>query len=102
MKKFYFIFLMLLFVSAPAFSIIESSQMTDKVYYKNQNYSDEVVRLSDLQKFDPYKETQIEEKYKNPIVKAVRAFFIYIDPGLDDGRYGHSNEIKFTNNWKEP
>ena len=76
-------------------------------YMKNYNYSDEMVRMVNIQKnkangLKPnYNRNEPDWYTSNKKVNFIRKAFIYFDSGLDDHKFGEGDEIHFTNRWDD-
>ena len=77
-----------------AFSAITNRDMTNATYLKNQNYSDETVRLIKMQDYTPDQDKDKNSDVKKP--NPWRTFNSYIDPAYDNGQFGRKN-INFSN-----
>ena len=98
MKKILTFVIMLLVSTSAGMCAMSNGEMTDAVYMKNQGYSDETVRLINMQIYDTHKEKEIDNG--NPIGRAWRKFNAFIDPAYDDGQFGRKN-TEFINRWDE-
>lgn len=106
MKKNLLLLVCLLGLSLPASAVISPEELASPTYTMQHGYSAEMARLIDLQN------TQITgapKTYVNPdpawyetnkFVKFVRNVFIYLDPALDNEKFG-DNRIEFSNTYKE-
>ena len=97
MKKILTLTLMLLISASAGMCSISNKEMTNETYMKNQGYSDETIRLINMQIYEPFGE---KEKQGTPIGRAWRKINAFIDPAYDDGKFGQQN-IEFTNRWNE-
>lgn len=88
---------MLLVSTSAGICAMSNGEMTNETYMKNQGYSDETIRLINLQIYKPFEE---QEKQGTPIGRAWRKINAFLDPGYDNGQFGQQN-IDFTNRWDE-
>lgn len=100
MKKQIFIIGLALLLSTPAYAELTVSDTVSRDYLKNHGYSDaniNVIRKSIARaNGEPLAEPTEREIYKNPCVKFIREVFMYIDPALDDHKFGSDYDIKPT------
>ena len=106
MKKYFILLICLLGFSAQSYAVVTTQELTTNNYLKQQGYSPEMSRLVDLKKSQnagtdmTYKNTDPAWYETNKCVKYVRKIFIYLDPGLDNGKFG-TNVIKPSNSYDE-
>lgn len=84
----------------PSFATITGDEATSPEYLENHGYSQEMIRLIDLQhaQFDGQKSTYKKREpayYSYFPVKWIRKAFIYLDCGLDDGKF-MQHDIKYS------
>ncbi len=109
MKKF-LLTVGILAIALPAFSSVDVKETTTPEYLDNYGYSDEAVRVIQMQKamFNGEKyivpvSSQSHAKYYtnnkvwNSLVDATRSFFTYLDPALDKGQFLRT-DIKYYSN----
>ncbi len=100
MKNIICLGLMILLSQGLAFSYINSLDMTDETYMRNQDYSSETIRLINMQKYTP----TVNRDEKNTVGKTCKSVWqkinAYYDPAFDNGTFGNNN-IPFTNRWDE-
>ncbi len=107
MKKFLLAILCICVVSLPSFAIITPEEAKSDEYIKNHGYSNEMARLIDLQysqingKSTTYKSRDPEFYTNNKKVNFIRRLFIYLDCGLDDGKFGGHRNIDYSVRWSD-
>ena len=102
-KKFIYIVIALFFAQVQANAGITTEEQFSEQYIINHGYSEEMFRLMNLQhnQILGVKPTMSDDaKIYRPWENAVRRFFMYIDPGLDDERF-MQHDIKYTIRWDE-
>lgn len=97
MKKVLFILTAFLLLTAPSFAELTTDDAISPAYIINHGYSKECARIINLQhaqingtksQYDP----NTPHKYENnKAVKFVKDLFIYIDPAIDNGKFGKDN-----------
>ncbi len=99
MKKYFLLAIFALLSSGLVRAEVTPDELVDPNFVMNNGYS--ITTASDIvtlqSRANGVPTTNIEDKayYHNPVIKAVRNVFIYLDPALeDDGRFHH--DIKFT------
>lgn len=79
-------------VTFPAFAILTDAESTSADYLRNHGYSTTTAELVQLQKAQingtKYVAPEEPEYYNAKGVKAVRKFFIYLDPALKNDARG--------------
>ena len=106
MKKLLLILFVLFAVNSHAFAVITPEESTSETYLKNHGYSDETIRLIELQHAQingiksTYKRNEPDWYTSNKAVSFVRKIFINLDGGLDDQRFMEHN-IRYTNSWND-
>lgn len=94
-----------LLLSAPCFADLSVNDISSQKYIDHHGHSDEMARLIDLQKSQinmtntDYKSPQ-PEIYLTPVSKLIRQVFLYLDCGLDDGKFMRNN-IDFTTRYDD-
>jgi len=73
--------------SIPAFAVIDSDRLLSEDYLRNSGYSPETIRLINLKRIDPYAPYKEKEVQTTP-VSWVKRFWQYIDPAVDNERFG--------------
>ena len=105
MKKRLIILILTGLFMAPAYAELTVKDSTNREYLKNQGYSEAFV--NSLQKSaarangEPLTEKKKKEYYNQPIVKAVRKFFMYIDPSLDDHSFMNDHNIHTSPSYED-
>ncbi len=102
--------LALLFVYAamtlPSMAVVSTEEVMSETYIRNHGYSDEMVRLIDLQNSQingrkpTYKNNDPEWYTSNKAVYYVRRIFMYFDPALDDQKFMDHN-LEYTNTYDD-
>lgn len=93
MKKVLSLVCLYLLVALPSFAVISTEDTTSEQYLTNHGYSQEVVRLIDLQNAQTngtapkYKRKQPDWYTSNKGVNFIRKTFMYFDCGLDDEKF---------------
>lgn len=101
MKKYLFILLSFIVVTAPAFAAVSTDEIMSEAYIRNHGNSAEMARLMDLQnrqingKPAKFRDSDPDWYTTDKRVKYIRKFFQYADCGLDSETFG-SDEIKYT------
>ena len=105
MKKRLIILILTGLFIAPAYAELTVKDTTSREYLKNQGYSE--VFINSAQKSaarangEPLAEPIEKEYYNQPVVKAVRKFFMYIDPALDDHSFMNDHNIHPAANYED-
>ncbi len=105
MKKRLIILILTGLFMAPAYAELTVKDATSKEYLQNQGYSEAFV--NSLQKStarangEPLAEPVEKEYYNQPVVKAVRKFFMYIDPSLDDHSFMNDHNIHTSPSYED-
>ena len=97
-KTFLILGITAVFAAAPAFAELTVSDTTSTEYMRNHGYSQPIINATQKSaaqvngvEFTP----PVEHKYyKNPVVKAVRRLFMYVDPSYDDESFMNDHDIK--------
>ncbi len=106
MKKILVILIIMFSAHLPGLAVITPEESLSKEYIRNHGYSDEMTRLIDLNHAQingnrPKYKSKDPDWYKaNKKVNFLRKVFIYLDCGLDDGKFG-KNDIEYTNRYDE-
>lgn len=97
MKKSFLIFSLISLFALPSYAELTVKDTTSRDYMENQGYS--YVLINSAQKTvarhngEALTEPVEHEYYNQPVVKAVRKFFMYIDPALDDHSFMNDHNI---------
>lgn len=100
MKKLLLAITFVLILNLPSFAVITTEEATSEDYILNHGYSAEFYRVMDAQNAQvngtkpKYKVNEPSWYTSNKAVSFIRRTFIYIDPALDDGKYGTGHDIK--------
>lgn len=82
----------------PACAELTVKDSTNPEFMKNQGYSSALVKTTQKTiaraNGEPLTEPIEKEYYNQPVVKAVRRFFMYIDPSYDDHSFVNDHNIK--------
>lgn len=105
MKKVLSILCLYIAIVAPVSAAITTEESTSQQYLESHGYSPEMARLIDLQNShvngsEPQYKGPNPDWYADKKVNFVRKVFMYLDPGLDDEKFG-KNTIKYTNRWDD-
>lgn len=105
MKKYLFIIGFMGLFAAPVFAELTIDDTVSETYLKNHGYSKASINIVNRQIADAngeeYEKPVEHEIYNTPIVKCVRKFFMYIDPGLDDEQFYNHHNIETTTKWTD-
>lgn len=97
MKKRLIILILTGLFIAPAYAELTVKDTTSTEFMKNQGYSSALVQTTQKSiarsNGEPLTEPVEKEYYNQPVVKAVRKFFMYIDPALDDHSFMNDHNI---------
>lgn len=103
MKKIFLAIIFVLILNLPSFAIITPEEATSEDYIINHGYSREFYRVLDSQSAaingtkPKYKSNEPSWYTSNKPVSFIRRVFIYLDPGLDNGKYASGDDIKPQN-----
>ena len=105
MKKILLILVAIFSVNLPSLAYITPEQALSEEYIQNHGYSDETSRLIDLQNAQINGAKSIYKSkdpayYADKKVNFIRKVFMYIDPGLDDGKFMQNN-IEYSTKWND-
>ena len=105
MKRILFTLFILFVFTAPAFSVITTEETSSQEYLESHGYSSEMARLINLQnaQINGCKSKYISNEpdwYSIKPIYYIRQLFMYIDPGLDNGKFMQEN-IEYTNKWDD-
>ncbi len=82
----------------PAYAELTVKDTTNPDFMKNQGYSSSLVQTTQKTMArangEPLTEPIEKEYYNQPVIKAVRRFFMYIDPAYDDHSFVNDYNIK--------
>lgn len=103
MKKFLYVLLLIGVINLPCFAEITTDEAISQTYIQTHGHSKEMSRLIDLQNSQiNCEKTQYRGTdpawYSDKKVNFIRKVFFYIDPGLDDEKFG-SHTIEYTNKY---
>lgn len=104
MKKVLLGIFVLFAVALPSFATISPEESMSADYIKSHGYSDEMVKLIDLNHAQvtgeqpTYKKNEPDWYTSNKFYRFVRHAFIYLDCGLDDEKFMKDN-IDMRNRW---
>jgi len=98
MKRISCIAVLMIFTMAAGFCEISNDMVMSKTFLKNQGFSDEMIRVINLQKYDAY--TARDTGKLTGGQRMWQKIYAYIDPGYDNGNFGDKNII-FKNTWDE-
>ncbi|MCQ2788974.1 MAG: hypothetical protein MJ229_01215 [bacterium] len=99
MKKFFYILISLIIFNANiAQAEVTVDEITSERYVRNHGYSAETYRLMNLQhaQIAGTEADVVPQPNRNRKFSLIRKFFIYIDPALDDGKFGE-HSVDFSN-----
>lgn len=91
MKKIFYILIgLIIFNAGIAQAEVTVDEITSEKYVRNHGYSAETYRLMNLQhaQISGTEADIIPQPKSYKKFNLVRKFFIYLDPALDDGRFG--------------
>ena len=98
MKKRLLILTLTALFTLPAYAELTVKDTTNPGFMKNQGYSSSFVQTTQKSiaraNGEPLTEPIEKEYYNQPVIKAVRRFFMYIDPAYDDHSYMNDHNIK--------
>jgi hypothetical protein len=106
MKKIVLVLFMIFTVNLSANAVITPEETMSATYTLNHGYSDEMARLMDLSTAQingakpKYKTSEPDWYTTNKKVLYIRNFFMYLDSGLDDGKFAQ-HTIKYTERWND-
>lgn len=94
MKKNLLLLGMLVIAASPVLAGVDVHTTTEPYYLRNGNYSDEAIRLIQLDKHyangiqvPQKKHVYSENAFLNKSGEVINAVFNYLDPALDDGKF---------------
>lgn len=90
MNKVFCLIFVLCFSVSGVNATVSNDQLMSETFLKNQNYSNEVVRLVKMQKYGATEEKEVK---KASFWKKLNA---YLDPAADDSNFG-MRDIKYSN-----
>lgn len=86
-----------LFSTLPSYAELTTADTVSPNYMKNHGYSSAFVQATQKSiaqsNGEPLAEPVEKEYYNQPVVKAVRRFFMYIDPSYDDHSFMNDHSI---------
>ena len=98
MKKRFLIIALTTLFALPSFAELTVKDTVDTNYMKNQGYSNALIQSTQKtiarNNGEPLTEPVEKEYYNQPVIKAVRRFFMYIDPAYDDHSFVNDHHIK--------
>ena len=106
MKRFLLILTALLLFNLPSSAEITTDEAISQDYIHNHGYSDQMSELIDLQyaqingQKPKYKSKDPDWYTTDKRVNFIRKVFIYLDPGLENGKFMRDN-INYTNRWDD-
>ena len=80
-------------------AVIEVQEYMGDDFLPYQGYSTEMLRLVKINRAKTFAEPQPDHWPKNPIRRAVKKFYAYIDPAEDVGDFGNHDTIMQTTMW---
>lgn len=107
MKKILLLVGLILISNAHSCLALTNDDFTSADYLKNYNYSDEMIRIVNIQKnkangLKPtYKYNEPDWYTSSKPVNFIRKASMYFDCGLDDHKFGEGNNINFTTRWDD-
>lgn len=94
MKKNLLLLGMLAIAASPVLAGVDVHTVTEPYYLRNGNYSEEAIRLIQLDKYyangiqvTPRKRVYSENGFLNKSGEVIDAVFHYLDPGMDDHKF---------------
>ncbi len=76
-------------LTLPCFAVIDNERLLSEDYLRNQGYSPETVRMINIKRIDPYADYSVPEEKVTPLTY-MKKFWQYMDPALDNERFGKS------------
>lgn len=107
MKKILLLAGLILISNAHSCLAFTNDDATSKDYMKTYDYSDDMVRLVNIQKNkanglkSTYKYDEPDWYTSNKPVNFIRKAFMYFDCGLDDHKFMEGDDIHFTSRWDD-
>lgn len=105
MKKRVLILTLIASFALPAFAELTVKDTTSIEFMKNQGYSSALVQTTQKSvaraNGEPLTEPVEKEYYNQPVIKAVRRFFMYIDPSYDDHSFVNDHNIKTSPSYED-
>lgn len=74
-------------IALPSLSVVDTDRLLSEEYLRNQGYSPETIRMINLKRVDPYAPRKEKEEQTTP-VSYMKKFWQYIDPAVDNERFG--------------
>lgn len=95
----------LTYMALPSYAELTTADITDDNYLRNHGYSQATINMVNKNMAqvngEEYKQPVENELYETPVIKYVRRFFMYIDPGLDDHKFNNDHDISPTTKWSD-
>ena len=94
-----------LFTVLPSYAELTTADTVSPDYMKNHGYSSAFIKATQKSIAQSNGEALTEpvekEYYNQPVVKAVRRFFMYLDPSYDDHSFMNDHDIHTSPNYED-
>ncbi len=105
MKKTLLILGLTVLFALPSYAELTVQDSISRDFLKNRGYSTSLINttLKSVAQAngEPLTEPVEKEYYNQPVVKAVRKFFMYIDPAYDDHSYMNDHDIHTSPSYED-
>ena len=97
MKKRFLILSLTALIALPSYAELTVKDTVTTNYMRNQGYSTALINATQKSvaqaNGEAFTEPVEKEYYNQPVVKAVRRFFMYLDPSYDDHSFMNGHDI---------
>ncbi len=97
--------LAVIFSTLPSYAELTTADTVNPNYMKNHGYSSAFINATQKSiaqsNGEPLTEPVEKEYYNQPVVKAVRRFFMYIDPSYDDHSFMNDHDIHTSPSYED-
>jgi hypothetical protein len=105
MKKIFLILGLTALFALPSYAELTVKDTVDANCMKNQGYSTALINATQKSvaqaNREPLTEPVEHEYYNQPVIKAVRRFFMYLDPSYDDHTFMNDHDIHTSPSYED-